>query len=138
LTDAVRSFNAQMLQDGSTVSRLLGNTDRGLGTLAVSIATPMIMDKMKVVGEDRLGEHRSAFVTHSAMHEHDRLPRSSVPDFQFHAIDFGTLHCLPSHLSTSLCSANHIALEEWRLAEIAAVTRVGLDTGIWSCPRIQR
>src|SRR5258705_9189376 len=127
-----------MLQDSSTVRSLLGNTDRGLGTLAVSIATPMIVDKTEPVGEGRLGEHRSAFVPHRAMHKHDRLPRSSVPDFQFHAIDFGTLHCLPGHLSTSFCSANHIALEEWRLAEIAAVTQVGLDTGIWSCPRIRR
>jgi hypothetical protein len=64
----VRSFNTQMLHDGPAVRCLLWNTDRGLGTLAVSIATPMIVDKAKLVGEGRLGEHGSAFVTHTAVH----------------------------------------------------------------------
>src|SRR5688500_6710597 len=102
LTDAVRLFNTQMLEDSSTVRRLLGNTDRGLGTLAVSIATPMIVDKAKVDCEDRLSDHRSALVNHGAMNEHDTPSRSSVADFNYHAIDICTLHCLPGHLFTFL------------------------------------
>jgi tetratricopeptide (TPR) repeat protein len=65
----VRSFNAQMLHDSSAVPRLLWDTDRGLGSFTVSIATPMIVDKTKLVGEGRLDEHCSAFVTHTTMHK---------------------------------------------------------------------
>src|SRR4029450_11661536 len=78
LADAVRSFNTQILHDSSAVRRLLSHTDRGLGTLAVSIATPVVVGNTKLVGERRLDEHCSAFVTHTAMHKHDRLPRYSV------------------------------------------------------------
>ena len=100
LADTVRSFNTQMLHDSSAVRRLLSDTDRGRETLAVSPATPVVVDNTKLAGERRLDEHRSAFVTHTAMHKHDRLPRSSVPEFQCHTIDFGLSHLWPGHIST--------------------------------------
>src|SRR5262245_1758919 len=101
LADAVRSFNSQILHDSSAIRRLLSHSDRGLWTLAVSIATPVVVDNTKPAGERRLDEHRSAFVTHAAMHKHDRLPRSLVQEFQCHTIDFGLLHLWPGHVSTS-------------------------------------
>src|SRR5262245_14375763 len=68
----------------------------------------MIVDKTKLVGESRLDEHCRAFVTHSAVHKNDRLSRYSIPDFQFHAIAFGSLLCLPGHFCTSWWSANSL------------------------------
>src|SRR4029453_324564 len=78
LADAVRAFNTQILHDRSAVRRLLSHTDRRLWTLADSIATPVVVDNTKLVGERRLDEHCSAFVTHTAMNKNTSLPRSSV------------------------------------------------------------
>jgi hypothetical protein len=76
-----KAFTERFRWQLSAVRHLLWNTDRGLGTLAVSIATPMIVDKTKLAGDGRLDEHCGAFVTHTAMHKHDRLPRSFCPRF---------------------------------------------------------
>lgn len=69
----MRPFHAEMLHDCSAVGCLLFNAERSMETLALSPAAPMIVDQAIVVGKERLGEHRGAFVAHSAMHKHDRL-----------------------------------------------------------------
>src|SRR6185503_6318032 len=87
-----------MVHDRSAVGRLLFNAERSLETRAVSPAAAVIVDQAILVGEERLGEYRLAFVAHGTVHKHDRLSRSPVTDFQFYAIDLGAIHCLYSHL----------------------------------------
>jgi hypothetical protein len=79
----------------------LSQTDRGLGSFAVSIAAAVIVDDTKLAGERRLDEYSGAFVTHDAMHKHDRLSGPSVQDVECHAIDFGRVHLWPGHIATS-------------------------------------
>jgi hypothetical protein len=83
-----------MVHDRSAVGCLLFNAERSLQTRAVSPAAAVIVDQPLLVGKERLGEYRGAFVAHGTVHKHDRLSRSAVTDFQFYAVDLGAIQCL--------------------------------------------